>query len=73
MSESERQTSHKQQDNDDLLYDKLAIVVKTKEGKIYQAALTQEMMDCLYNDLKSYFKGGKVRILPNEITAIDLD
>jgi len=56
-----------------LLYDKLAVVIKTKEGKIYQVALDQEMCDVLYGELKDFFKGGKVKILPTEITAIDLD
>lgn len=55
-----------------LLYDKLAVVIKTKDGKIFQVALDQEMCDVLYGELKDFFKGGKVKILPSEITAIDL-
>ena len=80
MSENKKQTSYKQQNDNDfidasnsLLYDKLAVVIKTKSGKIFQVALTQEMIDVLYLELKTFFKGGKVKILPTEITAIDLD
>jgi hypothetical protein len=60
-------------DGDSLLYDKLAVLIKTKDGKIYQVALTQEMGDVLYDELKDFFKGGKVKILQTEITAIDFD
>lgn len=56
-----------------LLYYKLAVVIKTKEGKIFQVALDQEMCDALYGELKDFFKDGKVKILPTEITTIDLD
>jgi len=77
----ENKTSDKAQNGNDfiadvsnsLLYDKLAVIIKTKEGKIYQVALDQEMCDALYSELKDFFEGGKVKILPNEITTIDLD
>lgn len=77
----ENKTSDNQQNGNDfiadvsnsLLYDKLAVVIKTKDGKIFQVALDQEMCDVLYGELKDFFKGGKVKILPTEITTIDLD
>ena len=77
----ENKTSDKLQNGNDfiadvsnsLLYDKLAVVIKTKSGKIFQVALDQEMSDALYLELKDFFKGGKVKMLPTEITTIDLD
>ena len=80
MSKGNKTSDNQQNGNDfiadvssSLLYDKLAVVIKTKDGKIFQVALDQEMCDVLYGELKDFFKGGKVKILPTEITAIDLD
>lgn len=56
-----------------LSYEALGVIIKTKENKYYQVALNQEMCDCLFTDLKNYFKGGVVKILPNEITGISFE
>lgn len=57
----------------DMLYDKLAVVIKTKGDKIYQVALNQEMADLLYSELRDYYPDGKIKILENEIKGITLD
>lgn len=56
-----------------LLYDKLAVIIQTKEGKIFQVALDKEMSDALFSELKMFFNGGIVRILPTEIKGIILE
>jgi len=48
------------------------VVERAKDGKVFQVALDQEMCDSLYSDLKMYFKGNKVKILPTEIQGIEL-
>lgn len=50
----------------------LAVIVKTKDGKLFQVALTDEMINCLYIDLKNYFKGGIIKVLPDEIKGIEI-
>lgn len=50
----------------------LAVIVKTKDGKLFQVALTDEMIDCLYIDLKNYFDGGIIKVLPDEIKGIEI-
>jgi len=56
-----------------LFYDKLAVVIKTKSGKIFQVALDQEMSDVLYSELKDFFKGGKEYMKKNNITEKDIE
>lgn len=56
-----------------LLYDSLAVIVQTKDGKCFQVALDKEMSDALFNELKMFFKGGVVKILPTEIKSISLE
>lgn len=56
-----------------LLYDKLAVIIQTKDGKIFQVALDKEMSDALFSDLKMFFNGGIVKILPTEINGITLE
>lgn len=57
----------------DMLYDKLAVIIQTKGGKIYQVALNQEMADFLYSELRDYYPDGKIKILEDEIKGITLD
>lgn len=56
-----------------LLYDKLAVIIQTKDGKIFQVALDKEMNDALFSELKMLFNGGIVKILPTEINGITLE
>jgi hypothetical protein len=57
---------------DDLIFDTLAVLIRTKNGKIYQAALTEEMSSALYTDLKNlYFDDGVVKIMPTELQGIE--
>jgi len=56
-----------------LFYDKLAVVIQTKDGKIFQVALDKEMCDALFTELKMFFKGGVVKILPSELHGISLE
>lgn len=56
-----------------LLYDKLAVIIQTKDGKIFQVALDQEMSDALFSELKMFFSGGIVKILPTEINGVTLE
>lgn len=56
-----------------LLYDKLAVIIQTKDGKIFQVALDKEMSDALFSELKMFFNGGIVKILPNEINGITIE
>jgi len=56
-----------------LLYDKLAVIIQTKDGKIFQVALDKEMSDALFTELKMFFNGGVVKILPTELHGITLE
>lgn len=56
-----------------LLYDSLAVIIQTKDGKCFQVALDKEMSDALFNELKMFFKGGVVKILPTELKSIKLE
>jgi hypothetical protein len=59
--------------NDDIQYDKLAVLIKTKTGQIYQVALNQEMSDVLFMELSMFFDDGVVKICENEIKGIDIN
>ena len=52
--------------------DTLAVIVKTKDDKLFQVALTEEMIDCLRIDLKNYFTDGIIKVLPDEIKGIEI-
>lgn len=59
--------------NADLQFEKLAVIIQTKSGKCFQVALTQEHCNVLFDELKHmYFKGNKVKILPDELESIKL-
>lgn len=55
-----------------LSYETLAVIIKTKSGKYFQVALTKEMADSLFYDLKNYFKKDIIQVLPDEISGIEL-
>ena len=56
-----------------IFYKRLCVLIETKDGKIFQAALNQEMCDTLFHNLKNYFSDGVVKILPDEIHGVTLD
>ena len=58
---------------DNLLADTFAVILKTKEGKIFQVALDEKMHLKLKNDLCSYFKKGIIQVLPDEISTITIN
>lgn len=58
---------------DNLLSDTFAVILKTKEGKIFQVALDDKMHVKLKNDLSSYFKKGIIQVLPDEISTITIN
>ena len=41
---------------------KLAVIVQTGEGEVYQVALGNDMLDYLANDLSKYFKGRVIKV-----------
>jgi len=51
----------------------LVVLVKADNGAIHQVALTDEMIDCLKSDLRDYFKGGVIKVMPTEITTIAIE
>lgn len=55
-----------------LVIDKIAVIVQTNEGKVHQLYLDEEMIEALYRDLKLIFKGGILKILPTELHGITL-
>ena len=60
----------KNKENEKQVIDAAVLVVKLNNGKIYQVALTNEMSDVLLSDLKNYFDGGAIQLLPNELEGI---
>lgn len=58
---------------DNLLSDTFAVILKTKEGKIFQVALDDKMHVKLKNDLSSYLKKGIIQVLPDEISTITIN
>ena len=58
---------------DNLLSDTFAVILKTKEGKIFQVALDNKTHVKLKNDLSSYFKKGIIKVLPDEISTITIN
>ena len=73
MNNKKLNTKKTTPDSNKLLYEKLAVIVKTKEGKIFQVALNKEMADALLVELKMFFKDGIVKILPSEIHGITIE
>ena len=58
---------------DNLLSDTFAVILKTKEGKIFQVALDDKMHVKLKNDLSSYFQKGIIQVFPDEISTITIN
>lgn len=56
-----------------LSYEALAVIIKTKSNQYFQVALTKEMADSLFFDLKNYFKNDIINVLPDEISGISLE
>jgi hypothetical protein len=54
----------------ELKFDKLAVIIQTKDKRIFQVALNQEMSEALFSELRTFFDGGIIKILPNEIEGI---
>jgi|LFRM01.2.fsa_nt_gb hypothetical protein len=56
----------------ELKFDKLAVLIQTKDKRVFQVALNQEMGETLLSELRLFFDGGIIKILPNEIEGITL-
>lgn len=54
------------------LFETMAVIVKTKDNKYFQVALTDEMIECLRIDLKNYFDKGIIKVLPDEIKGMEI-
>ena len=54
----------------ELKFDKLAVLIQTKDKRVFQVALNQEMSEALFSELRTFFDGGIIKILPNEIEGI---
>lgn len=65
-------TKYKTLENEKQVIKVAALVVKLNNGKIYQVALTNEMSDVLLSELKYYFVGGVIQLLPNELEGISI-
>lgn len=74
-----KQKNHNMEENTskessgELKFDKLAVIIQTKDKRIFQVALNQEMGEALFSELRTFFDGGIIKILPNEIEGITLE
>ena len=58
--------------NDNLLYDEIAVLIQTKNGKVFQVALKKEISDVLFTNLRMFFKDGIIKVLTPELHNISL-